>query len=117
MTPAEEHHAWALLGLSPAELLAVARTPYPNLEAARGALRAFQDKAKRAYKQTVVALHPDHGGDPREFDLVTQLHEALDKLQVVLPVPPPPPIVITWSGTSATMSWGGTTTTGTTGAW
>ena len=47
---------------------------------------ATVDDVRRAFRRRAQAVHPDHGGDPRQFG---EVRSALDTLLAVVPTAPP----------------------------
>ena len=68
------------LGVTMDAIQAVRRAP--NAQAAAERLDALKDEARRRYRKLVFELHPDRGGDPESFKLLTQVYEEVQKLRV-----------------------------------
>jgi len=83
VTDSDLQRALRLLGLSPKDILEIRRGA--TYVSRKKALVELRSKAKRAYKQAALKLHPDvNGGDEAktaDFRLLNQFIEELDHME------------------------------------
>ncbi len=108
--------ALGLLGISPMEFQNVRRST--SVEEANKKLDDLRDRAKKAFRQQAVKLHPDvNGGDPvktEQFKLLNTFLAEIANLKVVarpMPMPRPMPMHPMYASTSSTTTGGGIPTT------
>jgi hypothetical protein len=90
--PGDVHRALQALNISPNELEAIRRSPFPQ---AQELLKRLKDKAKRAFRKLAPELHPDRNeGDEAKTELFKLLSRVVDEIDKIKIAPMPPPQVV-----------------------
>lgn len=116
MDPVTVTRLLSRLGVTPADLDVVRRTPYPQ---SKEVLEGLKARVRSGYKRLAFELHPDRTGNDaektEEFKLLTRVREDFERLEVR---PPPPvmimPVFVPWRGFTQTTN---TTSAATINVW